>query len=389
MNTQVMLGLAGLGHRVRALAPMILDEAGPVDEFAHHHPEIAVTRYPVPFFNTNPHDPNLDGYYGLEGEQIRKSLPPLIAARRPDVIFIGRESFALQVPGLARASSLPCLLAMHSGSLLTRILDGAYPEKLTQSFLREYRKIDLLVALSRHFAEDMGRLGFPGCTVIPNPVDAERFAPRPRDVALARELAIDPEDVVVTHLSNLKDVKRPLDLVASAAEALRHNPRLLYVVVGDGGMRGAMEDDCRRRQIAGRFRFTGWVDHGRVPDYLNLADLVVMPSEMENRSLVCLEAQACGRLLLASDIPGSRELLTDGQTGLLFRKGDVDDLTAKTLRAAADPGLRASIGRQAREAVRIHAVPEAIAAYVAALHEAITRHRRRALGPDLAPGGSP
>jgi glycosyltransferase involved in cell wall biosynthesis len=191
------------------------------------------------------------------------------------------------------------------------------------------------------------------------------------------------------HVSNLRDIKRPLDLVASAAEALRQDPRLLYVIVGDGTLRRAMEDECRRRQVAGRFRFTGWVDRARVPAYLNLADLVVMPSEAESRSLVCLEAQACGRLLLASDIPGARELLADGATGLLFRKGDVDDLTAKTLHAAADPGLRAAIGCQAREAVRACALPDAIMAYAAALEEAIRRHGSRAMGADRAPGGSP
>lgn len=91
------------------------------------------------------------------------------------------------------------------------------------------------------------------------------------------------------HLSSLKEVKRPLDIVSSAAGALRQNPKLVYVIVGDGLLRGAMEDTCRQKRLTERFRFVGWVDHQRVPDYINLADIVVMPSETEIRSLVRLE----------------------------------------------------------------------------------------------------
>jgi glycosyltransferase involved in cell wall biosynthesis len=389
MNAQLLVELARSGHQIHALAPLTEAEWRRGDVFAQDHPEVAVTRFLVPIFNTISYRPEPEDYHQALGKQIRKSLPRLIARRRPDVLVIGHEPFVLHILDLDLASAFPCLLTMHSGSLLQRMLDGTYPAAGTQALVRLYQKIDLLVAVSRHFAEDLRRLEFPSCTVIPNPVDLERFAPGPKDEALARELAVSPEDIVVTHLSNLKDIKRPLDLVASAAEALPHNPRLLYVIVGDGPSRGRMEEECRRRQVAGRFRFVGWVDHGRVPAYLNLADLVVMPSEVENRSLVCLEAQACGRLLLASDIPAAREMLVDGATGLLFRKGDVHDLTAQTLRAAADPGLRAALGRQAREAVRVHSLPAAAAAYTAALEEAIRRHRGRAECAERTQGGSP
>jgi glycosyltransferase involved in cell wall biosynthesis len=127
-------------------------------------------------------------------------------------------------------------------------------------------------------------------------------------------------------------------------------------VVGDGVCRQELEEACEREGVAHRFRFVGWVAHGRVADYLRLADIVALPSEYENQSLVALETQACGRVLLASDVPGSREIVEDGRTGLLFRAGDAADLAAKTLGAAADPALRARIGRAARARVEAHAL---------------------------------
>src|SRR5208282_3999130 len=111
----------------------------------------------------------------------------------------------------------------------------------------------------------------------------------------------------------------------------------------------AMEEACTKQPLAGHFRFVGWIDHDLVPNYINLADVVVMPSESEALALVYLETQACERVLIASDIAAAREVIDDGETGILFRKGDVADLTAKILSVTGNPALRATIGRKARQ----------------------------------------
>jgi glycosyltransferase involved in cell wall biosynthesis len=91
-----------------------------------------------------------------------------------------------------------------------------------------------------------------------------------------------------------------------------------------------------------------------MPRYLNLADVVVVPSDVETQPLAYLETQACARLLIASDILAAREFVVDGETGLLFRKGDVDDLAAKTVQAVRNPELRCRIGRKAAASVRAY-----------------------------------
>ena len=93
-----------------------------------------------------------------------------------------------------------------------------------------------------------------------------------------------------------------------------------------------------------------------------------MPSETEALAQAYVETMACGRMLLASDIPAAREISNQGATAMLFRKGDIDDLTTKTLLAASDPDLRLAIGRRAREyVVRHHRLENAIASYEAML----------------------
>jgi 2-deoxystreptamine N-acetyl-D-glucosaminyltransferase/2-deoxystreptamine glucosyltransferase len=155
---------------------------------------------------------------------------------------------------------------------------------------------------------------------------------------------------------------------------VRRNRRVVFVIVGDGPLRATMEAACRRKGISDRFRFTGWVDHGRVPRLINLADIVVVTSETEGLARVYLETQACARVLLASDIPAAREVVTDGATGLLFAAGDIEGLTARILQAVADPAFRTTVGRQARERVRAHSLDEAFRAYAALLDAVIRRH---------------
>lgn len=227
--------------------------------------------------------------------------------------------------------------------------------------------------VARHLLELYRGWGLGRLRVVQNPVDRRRFAPCPKDRGLLNELRIDPESVVVLHASNLKDIKRPLDIVESANQTLRENPRLVYVIVGDGPMRAAVVEECRRRRAANSFRLVDWVDHEAMPSLLNLADIVVMPSQTEAMALVYLETLACARVLLASDIPAAREVVRDGRDGVLFRCGDVQDLTAKTLRLAASGKLRAAIGARARERSRRFALGRFLDSYASLLTEVVRR----------------
>ena len=370
--SQLLVGFAKFGHTVRALAPITAEALRSGDDFADSHPDIRVTRFEVPYFQTVTYLPPTDEYQRIERAKIQEMLPVLMKTERPDTIIIGRETFAWDVPALATVHSVPCILRI-SGGLALGILNGIYPEALAQQLLEQCRKADLTVAQAKHMAEGLRQLAFNNIKVIPNAVDLDQFSPKPKSGALLQELAIRDDDVAVVHVSNLKLIKRPLDLVDSAEEALRQDPRLVYVIVGEGECREPMEEACRQKRISERFRFVGWVDYQRVPDYINLADMVVMPSEFEQQSRVYLETQACARVILASDVPGARGVIVDGETGLLFRKGDIHDLTAKTLLAAGDPNLRTKIGRKARKRVKVHSIDRTVAAYLASFEEVI-RH---------------
>ena len=374
-GSQILIGLARLGHAVRALAPIAGEAPDTADPFATEHPEVRVTRFPVPYYETAPNTPSPDAYRRREAAAIRSGLDRLVRAQRPDIVFIGRESFAAHVLPAARAHAIPCIVRL-AGSTTLGIVSGTYAGPRAGQLLEQLRRTDLLVTPAHHLADRVRSLGLERVRTIPNAIDLRAFAPGPGDERLRRALSIPPGDVVLLHASNLKAIKRPQDIVRSAALTLPHDPRLTYLIVGEGECRQSMEDACRHAGLAHRFRFTGWIEYARMAEYINLGDVVIMPSEFEAQARVYLEAQACGRLLLASDVPGAREVIVDGVTGLLFKAGDVDDLAAQTLRAATNPTLRADIGRAARVSVEAHAIDDAVAAYETALRDVV---RRRAI----------
>ncbi len=373
-NALLTAGFAAAGHSVSVLAPITPEALRAGDAFAARHPDLRITRFEVPYFEVAPNLPATGQFREIEREQIHALLPALITRERPDVIFVGRETFAWHVPSVAKDHGIPSVLRL-AGSATLGALNRTLSASEAQGLLEHFRQADQLVLPARHLAASVQALGIADVTVIRNPVDLRRFAPQAKDRELLSALRLAEDHLIVAHASNLKSMKRPMDVIDAAA-ALRHNSRLRYLIIGDGPCRQAMEAACKARGLSDAFRFVGWIEYADMPRYINLADIVVHPSDAEAQARACLESQACGRFVLASDIPGAREVISDGETGRLFRMGDCDDLVTKLADAAADPEGRSAIGQRARLRVQAHALPTIVHAYLELLARVVRRARR-------------
>lgn len=355
----LLAGLARRGHSVTALAPMTAEAAAAGEPLADA--PYALRRFPVPIFESAPNTSAPFAYRDAERDGLTRHLPPLLSAGC-DLVVAGRETFALTVPEIAHAAGLPCVVLAQGGTLWGLVARTHSPA-LHDALVAGLARADRIVAVARHVAPHLRALGLTRIDVVPNAVDPEVFAPGPPDAALRAALALDDHGPVVLHVSNLKALKRPLDVAHAAAVALPREPRLWFVVVGEGAGRAQIDAEATRLGIRTRFRFTGWVPRAEVARYLRLADLVVMPSEAEALALVYLETLACGRVLIASDIAAAREVVRDGETGLLFPAGDTPALAACIVRAAGDASLRAAIGARARAWAARHPLARALDAY--------------------------
>lgn len=194
-------------------------------------------------------------------------------------------------------------------------------------------KVDLFLCLTETARRKAVELGLPESKLLVKP----NFAPRPP----AMRTAPGARALFVGRLSEEKGA-------GLAVDAFLGLPGAALDVVGSGP---SLVNLRRRAAGSPSIAFTGPLPSAEVYPRLSSASFLVFPSigpEMFGRAVV--EAMACGLPVLASRIGGLPDIVRDGETGLLFRPGDVDDLRAKARRLFDDPGLNAKLGARARAA---------------------------------------
>jgi PEP-CTERM/exosortase A-associated glycosyltransferase len=225
-----------------------------------------------------------------------------------------------------------------------------------------FRGVDAVTCICEGLRRDIVSRGIAAdkVTVVPNAVDPERFAfDAPRDPGLAEELGLTG-NLVLGFLGSFYAYEG-LDLAVRALpKVLAEIPAVRLLLVGGGPQEAYLRDLVREMGLRDEVVFVGRVPHGEIGRYYRLVDLLIYPRlPMRLTDLVTplkpLEAMAQGKLLLASDVGGHRELIADGKNGSLFRAGDVDALAGAAIGLLGDQrtwGAQRVAGRRYVEEAR-------------------------------------
>lgn len=281
----------------------------------------------------------------------------LRAARqvRPDVIYERFSLYLLIGPLVARLLGLPLLLEVNSPLFEERAADHEIRlhrlARACQRFL--WRHADHVLPVTGVLADIVAAYGVPRAriTVVPNGVEAARFADLPETAAAKRALGIPAARVVIGFTGFVRGWNAThtlLRLIETHGEA--HDLHVL--IVGDGPARAELEAYAAQHGIAGRVTVTGLVAREAVPAHLAAFDVAVLPGVTPYASpLKLFEYMQAGRAVVAPDQPNLREIVTDGRDGLLFDPGSDEAMAAALLRLCAEPALRARLGAAARETI--------------------------------------
>jgi glycosyltransferase involved in cell wall biosynthesis len=264
------------------------------------------------------------------------------------------RDFDVMVEDLNKVPLLAPLWARHRVALLVHHLFGttafqeASPPLAAATWLLErplgrvYRRVPTM-AVSRSTAQDLGGRGLSEeeITIIPNGVDLERFRP-----AATTDRFRAP---TILYLGRLKRYKR-VDLPIRAVAALRAGgiPARL-IIAGTGDHAGALRSLCDELGLdRDAVEFRGFVSEEEKVDLFRRAWVHVLTSPKEGWGITNVEAAACGTPTVASDSPGLRDSVLDGETGYLVPHGEVPVLAERIGRVLNDPALRDELGRTAR-----------------------------------------
>jgi phosphatidylinositol alpha-mannosyltransferase len=269
---------------------------------------------------------------------------------------------------LAAPRRIPVTGTFHAYADRSPLLSAAAP------VLRPvWRRLDVRIAVS-DAARTFVRERFDGdIRIVPNGCDVGAFAPASPDRPKDRDLADEgPRILWVARL----DPQKGFAVALRAFElVLRERPAATLIVAGDGPDRSAVER--LPAPVRNRVEVHGAVAHDMLPPLFARADVFISPATgQESFGMTLVEAMAAGVPVVASDIPGYREVVRNGIDGLLVPPGDASSLANALDRVAADPALadrlRTAGGQRARRFDWDTVVPEIEAAYVEAK---AVRHR--------------
>jgi glycosyltransferase involved in cell wall biosynthesis len=248
---------------------------------------------------------------------------------------------------VAGRAGIPVVVTLHGSDVAMAERHRLFANVARRTFAR----VAAVTATSEHLRRRAVDLGADprNTTTTYIGVDADLFAPRPAGAAMRQLLGAQAGDLLVVAVGRLARVKGFEYLIEAASRV----DRVALAVIGDGELRPELERLVRASPA--RVVLTGGMPRDRVAEALVAADVVVVPSVVDNRGRVdattstALEALASGRPLIATDVGGIPEVVRDGENGLLVPEKDPAALAAAIERLRADSELRERLSRNARE----------------------------------------
>lgn len=244
---------------------------------------------------------------------------------------------AAWVAALARRRrSFPLIFTAHNA------VERSPPARLALALIA--RHCARIVAVSQSVADSLEACGVPHAKlqVIPNGVDIAAFTLPATSRAEARALLSLPETAFVVASAARLSPEKGMDILVQAARQRRH---MTFVIAGDGPQLAALS-----RALPPNVRLLGRLDDIR--PLLFAADVFAMPSRREGQGIASLEAMAAGVPVVASNVGGLAEMLSDGETALLVPPDDPEALAAALSRLQSDSRLRHLLARSASALVQ-------------------------------------
>lgn len=314
-------------------------------------------------------------------EAAATSLTAALKAKKPALVHAA-SNYVNALPALiaARRAGLPFVYEVRGLWELTaaqRTVTGETSERFEQTRELENRvarEADVVLAINESLKQELVRRGVPAerISIAPNSVDVDRFKPIPRDEELKEMLGVSGR-FVLGFIGSIVDYEGLDDAVDALALLERGGIKSALVIVGGGAAEEAVAARARERGVQDLVVMTGKVRPAAVPQYYSIIDVAVFPRKPSTVTetvspLKPLEAMAMGVPVVASNVAAQAEMIRDGDTGLLYAKGDTAAFAATVARIANDPLLAKELAANGRQFVETERTWSATGMRVAELY---------------------
>jgi teichuronic acid biosynthesis glycosyltransferase TuaC len=232
-----------------------------------------------------------------------------------------------------------------------------YPERMSVLWKRlcdTVGRVDLPLGVSRSICQKLTETGQcrrePLCVYMSR--DADAFVPPADKAHVRRQMSWKPDNIIAVYVGGLVESKGMCELAAACESLLSKHENFRLVCVGDGPARGVLSRLGEKIGRADAVSLTGRVGPGEIPQFLQGADFLVLPSHSEGMPQAVVEAMNCGLPVVATKVGGVPEAVIDDQTGLLVEARDVSQLREAMERMIVDKAFRLAAGREGWQRAR-------------------------------------
>jgi L-malate glycosyltransferase len=335
--TELGLELAQRDHEIHFISyaqPIRLRGAEPN---IHYH-EVEVSRYPL--FDYPPYDlalatrmAEVAQLYDLDLLHVHYAIPHSVSA------MLARQMLS----DGPRGKRLPFVTTLHGTDITLVGLDRSYLPITRYSI----EQSDGVTAISNYLRDRTKKVldVKKGIEVIYNSVNSDVYSRNQANATEIRKEYVPNGERVLVHLSNFRPVKRLTDVIEIFDRVHKQVPSRL-LLIGDGPDRSVAEWLAVQKGIHDDVLFLGKQD--QIAEKLSIADIMLLPSELESFGLAALEAMACEVVPIATRAGGVPEVIDHGRTGYLAEVGDVETMARYAVELLRDEKKMREMGKQAR-----------------------------------------
>ena len=336
VGTELGIELADRGHEVHFIAyqqPIRLNTNHP--RILFH--EVTVSLYPL--FEYPPYDlalatrmAEVAEIYNLDILHVHYAIPHSVSA------LLARQMLA----AADKPRKLPFVTTLHGTDITIVGADRSYLPVTRYAI----ENSDGVTAISNYLKQrtlQEFEIRNP-IEVIYNFVNCDVYKRDPQAAQRRAEFA-NPDERILIHVSNFRPVKRLCDVIEVFDRVQKQVPARL-LLMGDGPERSRAEWLVNKKELRQKVEFLGKVD--RISEMLSIADLMLMPSELESFGLAALEGMACEVPAIATRVGGVPEVVEHGRTGFLAEVGDVETMSRCAIEILSDEKRLREMGKTAR-----------------------------------------
>ena len=310
------------------------------------------------------YDQPLDEYMQTAADEAEE----LIASQNPSVVH-SASAFYTAFPALiaARRKGLPFVYEVRGLWEITRASTipgwGETERFKLESDLETMvaKEADQVVAITGALKDELVRRGVneKKITVIPNAINKEHFKPQTPNRELKQKLGLKEGVPTIGYVGSIVTYEGLDDLLKALSLLKKKGIGFNFLLIGDGNALNGLKAEIKAEQLDDEVFITGRIAHHDVPDYYSLIDIAPFPRkpipvcEMVS-PLKPFEAMAQEKAVIASDVAALKEIVIHGKTGLLFEKGNVEDMAEKLEILLRDDVLRRALSAAGRNWVLSH-----------------------------------